>query len=371
MLSVLHCIYDDPRNPWVGGGGAVRVFELYRRLRGDVNATVLTGSFPGSRDEILDGVRYRRVGAAAPYPLSRLTYAAAATRSLRRGGYDAAIFDFSTYTPLRVPRDQPVGVTVHHTSGAAARHRFGAAVGRILLLAEQRTLRRARFLSATSAATYDELRSRVRPDARILRVGAGVPDTLFELQRNEAAYVLYFGRLDWEHKGLDVLLDAFRILRRGRADLRLKVAGRGRDAPKLERAVRDMGLAGSVDVLGAVSDAGRDRLFRGALLLLMPSRFEGFGLAAAEAMAAGVPVVASAAGSLPEVLNAPHGGIVAPVGDAVALADAAGRLLRDDAARTALSHAARREARRFRWEDVAQQHLAFIRAIHKGGPDGS
>jgi len=77
-LRVLHFIYDDPANPWVAGGGAVRVFELYRRLGGRVDATVVTGNYPGAADGVQGGVRYLRLGATGPYALSRLTYARAA-----------------------------------------------------------------------------------------------------------------------------------------------------------------------------------------------------------------------------------------------------------------------------------------------------
>src|SRR5688572_23081455 len=112
MMRVLHCIYDDPQNPWVGGGGTVRVFELYRRLAPRLaRVEVVTGSWPGATDEVIEGVHYRRLGARRPYLWSRLTYARAATRLLARGNYDAAVFDFSTYTPLEIPRDRPVGIT--------------------------------------------------------------------------------------------------------------------------------------------------------------------------------------------------------------------------------------------------------------------
>src|SRR5688500_8946270 len=121
MLRVLHCIYDDPKNPWVGGGGAVRAFALYRRLAPRLaSVTVVTGSYPGARDEVIEGVRYVRLGARRPYVWSRLTYSLAATRLLARGDYDVAVFDFSTYTLLRVPLDKPVGITVHHLSEASS-----------------------------------------------------------------------------------------------------------------------------------------------------------------------------------------------------------------------------------------------------------
>jgi hypothetical protein len=123
MLRVLHCIYDDPSNPWVGGGGAVRVGELYRRLAGEVEATVATGSFPGAHEEERDGVRFRRLGAEHPYAWSRLSYGRAANALLRSAEFDAAVFDFSVYTPILVPRDRPVGITVHHVTGPTASQR--------------------------------------------------------------------------------------------------------------------------------------------------------------------------------------------------------------------------------------------------------
>jgi len=79
-VRVLHFIYDDRENPWVAGGGAVRAFEIYRRLTGRINVTVVTGNFPGAAAGVVDGVEYVRVGARSPYAWSRLTYALGANR---------------------------------------------------------------------------------------------------------------------------------------------------------------------------------------------------------------------------------------------------------------------------------------------------
>jgi glycosyltransferase involved in cell wall biosynthesis len=366
-LRVLHCIYDDPRNPWVAGGGAVRVFELYRRLAEQIDVTVATGNYPGARDEVVENVRYVRLGAASPYAWSRWTYARAATRMLAKSQYDAAVFDFSVYTPLRLPRDRPVGVTVHHVTGPTARERWGPVLGGMLAAHERRMLRSARWISATSAATYEQLRALLPERAHIVRVGAGVPDDLFSLPRREQDYLLYFGRLDWFQKGLDVLLDATARLVRGHPALQLRIAGRGKDAARVNEAARRLGLGEHVQLLGPVSEDERRALFSGARVLLMPSRFEGFGMVAAEAMAAGVPVVAAAAGSLPEVVAPPEGGVLVPREDPDALAAAAERLLADGDARAALSHSARRSAERFRWDAVARDHLDFLRRIHQDG----
>lgn len=365
MLRVLHVIYDDPANPWVAGGGAVRVFELYRHLVGRVDATVATGSYPGARDETLDGVRYLRLGARAPYAWSRLSYAAAANRLLRSAEYDAAVFDFSTYTPVFVPKRRPVGITVHHVSGPTAAERWGPVGGPLIGRLEGRMIRRAARLSATSAATR-ALLERIAPAVPIDMVYAGVPDDLFTLPRRAEDYLLYFGRLDVFQKGLDTLLEAFALLARERPALELRIAGRGKDAARVAAMARDLGVEGAVRMLGAVSEADRRALFAGAAVQLMPSRFEGFGMVAAEAMAAGVPLVAAAAGSLPEVVDAPRGGVLVPPGDPAALAAAAARLLDDPPARAALSASARLSAERFRWRAVADDHLGFLQRIAEG-----
>jgi glycosyltransferase involved in cell wall biosynthesis len=368
MLRVLHCIYDDPGNPWVAGGGAVRVFEIYRLLaRRLASITVATGRYPGAREGVVEGVRYLRLGSGRGYAWSRLSYSIAASRLLARRDFDAAVFDFSTYTPLRLPKGAPVGVTVHHLTGESATERWGWPLGPLVEAQERRRLRGVRRFSATSEATLVLLRDMVGPEPEIRLIQAGVPDELFDLPRRETGHLLYFGRLDWFQKGLDVLLGALAILARADPGIRLKVAGRGKDAARLAAEAEALGVRGNVEILGPVGDAERNTLLSGASVLLMPSRFEGFGMVAAEAMAAGVPVVAAAAGSLPEVVAPPEGGVLVPPGDAGALAEAVARLLADPRRRAELSLTARASAERFRWNRIAQQHLAFLESIHTGG----
>lgn len=360
--TVLHVIYDDPANPWVGGGGAVRVRELYKHLAGRVNVTVATGNFPGARDETLDGVKYVRLGARSPYAWSRLTFGRRVTRMLRTAKYDAAIFDFSGYSPVFLPRNRPTGVTVHHTSEPTAKRRWGSVLSFALGKVERTMMRRARRASATSLASKATIES-IAPGMPIDMVAAGVPDELFSLERKPAGFLLYFGRLDIYHKGLDTLLEAVAILVKERPALEIRIAGRGKDAERVAELTRSLGIEKNVRLIGAVTDAERNALLAGAEVQLMPSRFEGFGLAAAEAMAAGVPLVASDAGSLPEVVDAPRGGVLVPVGNADELAKATARLLSSADARSRLSSSARESARRFQWRAVANDHLKFIMNI--------
>lgn len=340
----------------------MRVREIYRRLATRLDATVITGNFQGGRDEVIEGVPYMRVGARRPYAWSRLTYARAANAMVRSQPYDAALFDFSGYTPLFLPKARPVGVVLHHLTSPTADERWGGAAGRSINALERSMLRRASRISATSRSSR-EAAQEIVPHTPVEMVGAGVPEELFKLQRSPGDFLLYFGRLDVFQKGIDTLLEAMAILAKTRPGLELRIVGRGAQVERIRELIATLGLSAMVRLRGAVSDAERNELLATAAIQLMPSRFEGFGLAAAEAMAAGVPLIASSSGSLPEVVDAPRGGILVPPGDARALAEATAALLDAPARRAALSVSARESARRFSWDSVAEAHLGFIQRL--------
>jgi glycosyltransferase involved in cell wall biosynthesis len=362
-VRVVHLSYDDAANPWVGGGGAIRAHEIYRRLADRVQVTVFTGAYPGARDEVRDGVRYRRLGSESPYPWSRLTYSRSASTVLRTREYDAAVMDHSIYTPVALSPAMAVGVNVAQLPGRSARERWGRAPGWALSRIERRMIRRARSLSVVSEYLRGEVAPLARPGAGIFVVRAGVDDGLFTVERREADYILYYGRFDIFQKGIDILIDAARSVLSGRPGLRLVLAGRGRDRDRVKRLVAQAGLEAVASVEVDIDAARRAELFAGAVAMAMPSRFEGFGMVAAEAMAAGVPVVASGLDSLPEVVGAPESGVLFRAGDPADLARALDSLLDDAGERHRLSRAARERARRFTWQAVAAAHLEFLEHI--------
>jgi glycosyltransferase involved in cell wall biosynthesis len=123
-------------------------------------------------------------------------------------------------------------------------------------------------------------------------------------------------------KGVD---EAIRALESLPEDVVLVVLGEGPERPQLERLARELGVARRVFLLGRVPDVGA--WLRRAVCYVHPARWEGFGLGVLEAMHAGLPVVATRASSLPELVADGETGYLVPVDDPVSLAAALERAL--------------------------------------------
>jgi glycosyltransferase involved in cell wall biosynthesis len=134
------------------------------------------------------------------------------------------------------------------------------------------------------------------------------------------------GRLRHE-KGQDVLLEAFALVLKDAPDARLLVVGDGPDRQALERQADSLGIAGQVVWVGSVPPEGVYGYYGAMDILVVPSRFEGFGLVAVEGMAAGVPVVASDVEGLSEVVEHEIESVLVPAADSQAMARALTRLL--------------------------------------------
>ncbi|HXU04662.1 MAG TPA: N-acetyl-alpha-D-glucosaminyl L-malate synthase BshA [Polyangia bacterium] len=140
-------------------------------------------------------------------------------------------------------------------------------------------------------------------------------------------------------KRLDDVVEVFAGVRAARP-ARLCLIGDGPERARIEAAIAARGLGADVELLGERADL--PALLRGADVFLLPSEIESFGLAALEALACGVPVVASSVGGLPEVVTDGEVGFLRPVGDVAAMATAVARLLDDQPLRRRMGTAARR-----------------------------
>jgi len=186
--------------------------------------------------------------------------------------------------------------------------------------------------------------------------------------------VSYLGRIDVWQKGLDVLVDAWRrcVDARPERPLRLLILGSGRDSAQLKDLIAERQASGVHWRDEFVLDRSIvARYHHASDVFVHPSRHEGFAVAPAEAMAAGLPVVVSDAPGMVELLGEERAGVMVPQGDPEALADALGTMIDDlESARKLGIRARKRVGRRFATSVVGAQLESVLRpgASRKTGP---
>ncbi len=175
-------------------------------------------------------------------------------------------------------------------------------------------------------------------------------------------------------KGFDVLIDAFANANLGDSGVDLIIAGEGSDTELLRAQVRECRLNSYVQFVGPTNRLETAEFMRGALAVAMPSRREAFGIVALEAMAAGVPLIASRVGGIPEFVTDGENGLLVPPDDVSALADALKRITADASLGSRLAASGASTVRRLSWEHAADNYqrvysaaLEHAAATGKGG----
>lgn len=247
---------------------------------------------------------------------------------------------------------------------------------RLSRLIQRMAMRRGTLLVPNSQSHAEEIASELgpkRPTTRIVPIC--FDSTLlkqFESRPVEHSdnIVLFVGRLE-HRKGIPLLLEAFGRVVRHLPHVTLVLIGAHHWTLAEEEVQHCLGQAGlttrQVKFLGHLPVAQVYPWYAQATLCVLPSYYETFGVVAAEAMAFGIPVVATAAGSLPEVVKHDVTGLVVPPGDADALASAMLTLLDDAQLRRRMGEAGREWAwSRFTVETVASQMCALYRRLADG-----
>lgn len=361
-------------------GGAETVFhELYRHLPAEGFAT--RGLVPGS-----DAVAATTAGRMRGFPVEGrgLAARARAIRAAQAASFaearpDLVAVHFALYALPLLDRVRALPLVIHfHGPWAleAAAEGAGPLAVRAKMAAERLVYRRADRLIVLSDAFGRILQERYGVPDRLLRlVPGGADNARFDIGESRAAAR---ARLGWEpdrpalfavrrlvrRMGLANLVEAMAGLRQRHPGAVLHVAGTGPERAALEAQARALGVADTVRFEGFVPDEALPLAYRAADLTVVPTEsLEGFGLIAAESLAAGTPVLVTPVGGLPEVVSGlspglvlrGHGaaeigaGLAAALDDPAALPDAAA--CRDYARAT------------FGWDLVARRTAAVYREV--------
>jgi glycosyltransferase involved in cell wall biosynthesis len=266
------------------------------------------------------------------------------------GAFDVA----HAFHPLLIPaRRAAQVVTIHDLDFLDHPERTAREIRRDYPALARAHAGRAHRVVTNSRATADDVQRRLDvPPERITVCPPGAPSWPRREQEPAAGCLLFLGTLE-PRKNLGVLLDAYERLLAVRPDAPpLVLAGPPTQAVSglLARVARPP-LAGRVELPGYVDETAREALYRRALLFVMPSHTEGFGMPVLEAMTVGVPVVVANRGALPEVAG--NAGRRFEPDDGPALAAILSELVAAPAARQAMREAGWQQALSFDWKESA------------------
>lgn len=361
--DVLMLAWEYP--PRIVGGLAVHVAGLSRALaRRGVRVTVLTpGGYgrPSMREDA--GVRIVLLGRN---PFGRLPMLEA-TREMNASflvlantyagpGTIVHAHDWMTASAacaLQRHRGFPLLATFHSTERGRSSHLFRKPTpDRSIESLERRLYRSAHRRITPSVSMRKELEASYGPQpTSVVANGVDVPLRV-PRARSVEGRILFVGRLVRE-KGVWFLVQALAALCASRPQAHLVIVGAGPELSPLRREVRRLQLEDRVAFLGQLPPDEVARQREEASVVVVPSLYEPFGIVALEAMAWGVPLVASAVGGLQEFTEG--AALLVPPGDPDALTAALHRLLSDDGLQRDLSRKGMDRVSQYSWDAAAER----------------
>lgn len=362
-MRIVHFDADALGAPY-SGGQARRTFEVNRRLAKRHDITVVTAGHPSLRSEVVEGIRYVRALPMA-HPFNFAWYFVEVVPRAIVARADVVVEDFSfPLTTAGLPffvRAPVVGIASYFF-GARFSKRYHVPVADW----ERFALPRYRHIIALTRRQRDTIAA-LAPSSDVRVIGNGADDDAFANPwTGGGGYVAFLGRLDWDMKGLDLLLDAAAALPE---NLPVRIAGDGPARTRLEHAISQRGLGSRVSLVGVLRGSDRHRFLANAEVLAFTSRFENQSLVALDSMAIGVPTVAFDADAMPEIF----GGCadLVPPWDTAALSDALVRLATDPVRARSMSTRSIIHAERFRWDVTASRQESLYEELVRRPPSAA
>lgn len=357
-MKILHLIYDHINNPWVGGGGAVRVYEIYKRLSANNQTTVVCGRYPSSENYSEGNLNYIFIGSGRNnYIYSVFSYVVQSIRFLRRYAeeFDVVIEDFAPYNPLfSFLMHKKTIIQLHQKEGL---HHFKKYLILGLPFIAMELLYPRLFRNAVMVSEI--CKRKFIPGGNAVIIPNGIDPILLSDEAVDGDYMLFLGRLHVNQKGLDTLLNSLSYLK---TDIRLIIAGHGREETRVRQMFRKYIDSGRAVMVGFVTGRTKIDYLRKCRFMVVPSRYEAQCIGVLESAASGKPVLVSDITELGYSVDAGFG-LSFQTDDAEDLAYKIELLSGNKLLRMDMSRRAREFAKDCSWDVIAQkyeEHLASI-----------
>ena len=353
-MRIFHFIYDHVNNPWVAGGGAVRAYEINRRLAQKHDVTIICGSYPGAVDYEEENIRFCFVGTEKnSYVLSTFSYAFQAARFLRihKKEADIVVEDFAPYNPIFSFRSSRKTILQLHQREGLTHLKKYFLLGIPFYLVE-------RFYHKSFANIIilsEEIRKKFEVIGNVAIIPNGFNPALLDEQPDDQGFGLFLGRFDI-NKGLDTLRDALSI---ADYNMQMVIAGSGKDENRVKKLFDPLMIKGKIEFPGYVSGRQKIEYLKNCSFMVLPSRFEGQPLTIFEAAACAKPVVVS---DIPDLQFAVKAGFGVPfrTGDPKDLAEKLKLLYHDKDLRLKMGTKAREYAKDYTWDRIAEKYEDFL-----------
>ena len=359
--TIYFSTYDDIKNPHYGGGGAIAVHEIAKRLRNTFDVHVLSWDYNGKKEERIDGILYERFGSAFFSPkVGMFLYQLGLPFIAKQKAFDLWIESFCPpFTTALLPLfiKKPVVGVVHMLAAEDMERKYKLPFH----IVQNYGLRQYQHLIATTTSIKAKVHA-ITKRSQITVISNGITKVFHPTNAKEK-YLLYLGRIEVDQKGIDLLINAFKQFAAKYPEYRLVIAGSGdkNEMEKMKQLISDSSLTNKILLKGKVSGKKKEELFRHAACVVIPSRFETFALVALEAMAYGAPVACFDIDGLSWVPK--NAARKANAFDSNSLAKEISIVVSQKAVSDTLKKEGNRYAKQYTWDALAKNYETYLKTL--------
>lgn len=359
-MKILSIQYGNPNNPYSHGGLACTLHENLKRLLPRHDITCFTGLLSGPEQSIeIDGIRYIQKGIGKNKYLNRSVFAIVNAFFKPHKEFDLILIPWDRYAPVRLESWDDCPVVLELNLDFFSVPSKLAAVEPFTRRMLKKQLEKCDYLIAMSEGVQ-KVAARYTSHLKLCEIlPGGVSSEFFKypVDPAEENYLLYLGRLDISHKGIDILLESYKL---ADVDVPLVIAGDGIDKTVVEKLIVKYELCQKVRTVGWVKGEEKYRLIARSLAVCIPSRVEGWGIVATEAAAMGKPVIGTRVVGLEEAVSHGKTGVLVPKEDIAAFTKAIKMIVADENFRRILGNHAKEMAHHYTWDKIAAKREAFF-----------
>lgn len=362
-MKVLHLDYDDLKNPYAGGGQAKDTKDIFGRLATDHEVTVVTGNYPMAKNEEINGIRHIRIGIGSFGPtVSLLSYWFFLPFFIMFNSkkyHLVSEFFTAPFGPSLVPIFSFVPVIATGTFLSA--NEMSKKYHLPFELVENFCIKYYKNIIALTESSKKYLLSK-NSKLNIRVIYRGVDDEILNLHFSNEGYALYLGRIDVYGKGLDLILDSWKIVESVLPSVKLMIAGNGKDGDMLELSniIKKNNLK-NVFMVGRVEGKKKLDILKKCSLVVNATKYGYFGIVSLEAMAAGKPLICF---DIPgfDWIPASVAIKVEPF-DSRAMAKSIIKIFNDPKYQLNVSRNAKNFSKLFSWKKIISEHNKFINDV--------